>query len=233
MPEEVAWATMVLLPKGRGGYQWIGIVEVVWKVFVTVVNRRIRRRVTPHSEIHGFREGRGIGKATLESELAQQLEGISHEPLFQVFLDMRKAYDSLERGRCMEILRGYGMGKRMARLIAHHWDNLMFVPKAKRFLGTLFGTGRGVMQGDPSSPTIFNIVVDTVVRSTLEIVCGPQEARHGMGWAVGELNLIFYADDGRSGGRDHIWIQDALNVSVAMFRRMGLETNLEKTKALV
>ena len=33
----------------------------------------------------------------------------------------------------MEILRGYEMGQRMARLIALYWDNLMFVLKAKRF----------------------------------------------------------------------------------------------------
>ena len=58
----------------------------------------------------------------------------------------------------------------MARLIAHHWDTLMFVPKVKRFLGTPFGTGIGVTQGDPASPMILNIVVDAVVRETLEAV---------------------------------------------------------------
>ena len=30
--EEIAWATMVLLQKGKGGYRSIGIVEVLWKV---------------------------------------------------------------------------------------------------------------------------------------------------------------------------------------------------------
>ena len=105
----------------------------------------------------------------------------------------------------------------MARLIVHHWYNLVLVPKLKRFLGTLFGTGRGVTQVDPSSPMIFNIVVEVVVRAMLEVVCGPQEARHGMGWEAGERSLIFYAGDRRIGGRDHIWVQDALTVSVAMF----------------
>ena len=35
---------------------------------------------------------------TLEAKLAQKLAGISNYPLFQVFLDVRKAYDSLDRG---------------------------------------------------------------------------------------------------------------------------------------
>ena len=81
----------------------------------------------------------------------------------------------------MEILQGYGMGQRMVRLIAHHWDNLMLVLKAKRFLGTPLGTRRGVTQGENASPMIFNIVVEAVAIETLELICAPQEARHGMG----------------------------------------------------
>ena len=67
----------------------------------------------------------------------------------------------------------------------------------------------------------------------LEVVCVPQEAHHGMGWATGECNLIFYADYRRIAGRDHIWVQDALMVTVEIFRRVRMKTNLDKTKDLV
>ena len=184
--EKVAWDTMVFLPEVRGEYRRIGTVEVVWKVCATVVNFQLKKSVALHDALHGFRAGMGIRTATLEEKLSQQFAGIVHEPMFQVFLDARKTYESLDRGRCMEILRGYEMGQRMARLIAHHWDNLMFVPKAKRFIGKPFGTGRGVMQEDPTPPMIFNIVVDAVATTTLEVVYVPQEALHGMGWATGE-----------------------------------------------
>ena len=117
-----------------------------------VVNCRLHQRVTLHDVLHGFRAGRGIGTATLEEKLAHQLEGIAHEPLFQVFLDVREVYDSLDRARCMEILRGYGMGQNTVHLIACHWDSLIFSPKARRFLGMVFGTGRGVTQGNPGTP---------------------------------------------------------------------------------
>ena len=224
---------MVFLPKGRGEYRWIGLLKVVWKVCATAVNCWLKRSVTLHDALHGLQAKRVTGMSTLEAKLAQQLAGLAHETMFQVFLDVQKAYDYLDRGQCMEILRGYGMGKKMARLIANNWDNLMFVPKVKRFLGMPFGTGRGVTQGDPTTPMIFNIVVDAVVRATLEEVCGPQEARHGMGWEAGERNLTFYVDNRRIVGRDHTWVQEALVVSVAMLQHMGLETNLEKTKDLV
>ena len=54
----------------------------------------------------------------------------------------------------------------------------------------VFSTGRGVAQSIPAYPMIFNIIVDEVVKEVLEVVCGPQEARHGMVWAAGEQNLV-------------------------------------------
>ena len=86
-----------------------------------------------------------------------------------------------------------------------------------------FWTGKGLTQGDPVSPMIFNIVVDAVVRAVLDVVCRPQEDHHGLGWAAVERNLIFYAGDGRIAGRDHVWVQDALSVTVEMFHRMDLK----------
>ena len=89
-----------------------------------------------------------------------------------------------------------------------------------------FGTGIGFTQGYPASPIIFNIVVGAVVRAVLGVVCGPYEARHRMGWASGERNLVLYSDDGRIAGMYHIWVQDALTVTGTIFRRVGLDNNL-------
>ena len=83
-------------------------------------------------------------------------------------------------------------------------------------------------QGNPPSPMIFSIVVDAVVWDVHDEVCSPQESQHGMVWAEGERNFVFYTDDRRIVGWDHEWVQDALTVTVAMLGRMGLETNLEK-----
>ena len=82
---------------------------------------------------------------------------------------------------------------------------------------------------------IFNIVVDLVVQAVLEEVCSPQKFQHGTAWdgRRGQGILFFYADDGRIAGRYHEWVQDSLPIMVAMFRQMGQETNLDKTKAVV
>ena len=57
----------------------------------------------------------------MEANLAHQLDGISHKPLFQVFLDVHKAYRYMDRGRCLEIFRGYRLGPKLTRLLKNYW----------------------------------------------------------------------------------------------------------------
>ena len=65
---------MVLLPKGGKDYRGIGLVKVMWKVVVEILNRRLAASITFHDFLHGFRAGRGTGTTTLEAKLIQQLE---------------------------------------------------------------------------------------------------------------------------------------------------------------
>ena len=78
----------------------------------------------------------------------------------------------------------------------------------------------------------WNIIVDAVVLAVLEEVCGPHEAHYWLVWVAGESNLTFYADDRWIVGRDPDWLQESLVMTVDMFGRVELETNLEKTKAI-
>ena len=91
VPEEIVYTNMVLIPKGKRDYRGIGLVEVLWKVCSVVVNFRLKRSFMLHNGLNGFREGRGTGKVMLEAKLEHQLAGLTHEPVFQVFLDVRKA----------------------------------------------------------------------------------------------------------------------------------------------
>ena len=39
--EEATWQAVVLIPKGKGDYRGIGLVEVLWKVVAVILNRRL------------------------------------------------------------------------------------------------------------------------------------------------------------------------------------------------
>ena len=81
-----------------------------------------------------------------------------------IFLDLHKAYYALDRSRCLDILEGYGAGYRSLRLLHRYWERLKIVARAGGYYRESFHGERGVTQGEPLQPTIFNVVVDTVVR---------------------------------------------------------------------
>ena len=85
------WTTMVLLEKGSRDHRRIGLVKIIWKVCMSIFNSRLQSSIVQHDVLHGFRQGRGTGTAIMEAKLEQHLAGIVHEPLFQVFLNVRKA----------------------------------------------------------------------------------------------------------------------------------------------
>ena len=63
-----------------------------------------------HYSLYWFIVGQGRGAATLEAKLVHQLAGLARELLFQMLLDIRKVYNSLDRNQCLEVLSGYGVG---------------------------------------------------------------------------------------------------------------------------
>ena len=104
------WQALVLIPKGVKDYRGIGLVEVMWKVVAAILNLRLTASITFHYFLHGFWAGCRTCTATLEAKLLQQLAALREEVLCTILLDLHKAYDALDRSRCLDILGGYGVG---------------------------------------------------------------------------------------------------------------------------
>ena len=77
-----------------------------------MVNCKISVAVKFNFELHGFLVERGAGNASLEYKLLQQLAAIREDILYELFLDFRKAYDTLDRELCLDNLVEYGIRMR-------------------------------------------------------------------------------------------------------------------------
>jgi retron-type reverse transcriptase len=128
-----------------------------------IIKERLSRTIQFDDMLHGFRPGRGTGTAILEARLHLDKSIQKGKTLSQIFLDLSKAYDTLDCERTIQLLQEYGVGPRMLWMLQTFWDNLKLVPKQGGYFGKPMKSERGVTQGDPLSPIVFNVVVDAVV----------------------------------------------------------------------
>jgi hypothetical protein len=149
-------------------------------------------------------------------------------PLYQIFIDFSKAYPSMDRGRTLEILEGYGVGLRTLRIFRNYWGNERFVARQGGFYGEPFHIDRGCTQGDPVAPTIFNIVEDAVLRYWYERLELDQLLTSAL-----DATALFYADDGQVAGFHLPHFSAAFKILCELFSRVGLELNATKTVSMV
>lgn len=126
-------------------------------------------KIPLHDCLHGFWPKRGYGAGIMEAKLVQQLAFAEQYPLYGIFVDLREAYDAVERGRCLEVMRDCRVGEKVLRLIYRFWRDAWLACRANRHYGRPFKARRGVMQGGPLTPTIFNLMVDAIVRARVWI----------------------------------------------------------------
>lgn len=64
------------------------------------------KAVQVHDMIHGLVPQRGTGVAILEAKLQQELVVTLPKVLHQVYIDLKKAHDKLNRDRALQALEG-------------------------------------------------------------------------------------------------------------------------------
>jgi hypothetical protein len=93
------------------------------------------------------------GTAIVEAKLFQQLASIQQVPVFKVFLDLKYAHVTLDRGRTLEILE-HGVGEKALRLLRQFWDRHVVVAKQGGRFSVPFKATRGVTKGGITSPSM-------------------------------------------------------------------------------
>ena len=108
-----------------------------------------------------------MGTAVMDLNLSQELSRIYHNPLSLVFLELRKAYDTLFRERHIQTFEGYGAGLCLCRLLETLWDHQKVVPRQHVYHILALLSARVTTQDGVISPTLFNVVVDNFIRTWL------------------------------------------------------------------
>jgi len=84
--------------------------------------------------------------------------------LHQLFIDFKKAYDSVRREVLYNILIEFGISKKLVRLIKMCLTETYSRVRVGKNLSDMFPIRNGLKQGDALSPLLFNFALDYAIR---------------------------------------------------------------------
>ena len=256
-----AWKEAALVPLHKKGdprvcdnYRGISLLSVPGKVYARVLLDRINHVVEQRllENQCGFRPGRSCVDHIFSLRQLMEKSREWKRPLYVCFIDLRKAYDSVNRDALWRVLKRYGISDKLLRLIADLHTDTRCKVRVNGEYSDWFDVKNGVRQGCVLAPTLFNVFIDFIVRVSQdpERVSGVEikyRIKDGLMWHTAanlrdsgvyaradktRLDATMYADD-ISLVSDNPEILKAMIMSLETAKqRYGMCINTGKTKIL-
>lgn len=240
VPDALCTSKLVPVPKSsapaaltnRDMYRGISVSPVLTRLLDRLVNQRLERlvsrlRLRAPTQC-GFRPGYGTLDAIYTLHHLTSAARHARRLLFVVFVDFRKAFDSVRRDLLLERCRQLGVhGPFMDTLVAMY-DKISCKVAVGGELGEAIHTTCGTKQGSELSPILFGLFIE-LLHDLIKLKCP------GAGPVLSGLQVpdIMYADDVTLITHCASEVQQLMDVLDVFCRLFDMEVNLGPQKTCV
>jgi len=202
-------------PTSAAEYRPITVGAMRKRLFHRLLADGIRNNVELLECQRGFERGDGLyANLHLLEGLLKDAKARSFN-ISVAFLDFRKAFDTVNHASIHRTMARFGLPEYL-----QHYIRELYATQVTNLFGTSIRPSRGVQQGDPLSPLLFNMVLDEALRS----IKSPGYMSNGV-----EVNSLAYADDVVLVSESIEKLQLALNQFASTAEASGLKLNVGKS----
>ena len=160
-----------LVKKGGGtsvqDYRGVTLMPTLYKVYAAVLGERLEQEVEGKGMIPenqaGFRKGRGtIDHIYVLNHMIGKQTSRSKGKLVALFVDLRAAFDTVDRRKLWEAMEKSGVTEGLRDRVKEIYRETTSKVKVGGETGENFWTSKGLRQGCPLSPILFNLLIADV-----------------------------------------------------------------------
>ncbi|XP_061891552.1 dickkopf-related protein 3b isoform X2 [Entelurus aequoreus] len=257
VPQQWRDANIITIYKGKGdkslcgNSRGISLLAVAGKVLAKVMLHRLVNNITedllPESQC-GFRKNRSTVDMVFTTRQLQEKCREQHQDLFVAFIDLSKAFDTVNRELLWNILLKFGCPQKFVNILRQFHEGMMSRVTIGGQESEPFKVCTGVRQGCVLAPVLFNIFLLCVTLLLHERI------KKGSGVTVdfrldGNLfNIrrlqavtkvtpvqvieLQYADDCAVVAHTPEALQATLSAAASAYGRLGLSVNVAKTEVI-
>ena len=234
-----------------GNSRGISLLSVAGKIMAKILLKRLIKHISedlmPETQC-GFRQNRSTSDMIFVARQAMEKCREQQKSLHMCFVDLSKAFDTVDRPMLWQVLRRSGCPEKFVKLVRLLHDGMGARVKVGNLESEPFQVSRGVKQGCTLAPVLFNLYVSYITRLLAAQVrpeCGIN-INYRMDRSLFDLQKLKArtkthstwflelqcADDCALLSHTYDGLQDAISRVVELYTRFGLEINLRKTEVL-
>jgi len=238
-PDE--WAKAIIVPILKKGdcnlttnYRGVSLLSLVSKCYTLVLNKRLVEWTEDYSKLTESQAGFRKGYSTTDhiftlNAIVEKCFAKKGGKLYACFVDLKIAFDSVQREPLFEVLLKNGMNGKFMKAIVSVYKSVLSCVRIEDRYTDFFDCPVGLRQGCVLSPAIFSLFINEVASAV------DSKGVHGIQFLPGliELFLLLFADDIVLLSYSAMGLQNQINILEEACKALSLMINFDKTKVMV